>query len=57
MLLNFGDLHGLVDGEGGVANGGVWRSRSVAGGGFEVAGGAAVEGVGVAVAFRLAHRD
>ena len=56
-LLDFGDLHGLVDGQGGVANRGIWWRGGVAGDGFEVAGGAAVERVGVAIALGLAHRD
>ena len=56
-LLDFGDLHGLVDGEGGVADGGVGRGGGVASDSFEVAGGAALERVGVAVAFGPGHVD
>lgn len=56
-LLDFGDLHGLVDGEGGVADGGIGRRRGVASDGFEVACGAAFECVGVAVAFGTGHVD
>src|ERR1700722_4506608 len=56
-LLDFGNLHGLVDGEGGVADGGVGGGGGMTGGRAEITGGAALHGVGVAVALGLTHGE
>lgn len=50
LLLDFPDLHILVDAENRVANRGVRRSRSVSSGDHEVIAAAAADFVGVAVA-------
>jgi hypothetical protein len=55
-LLEFADLHGLVDGESGVADRGAGGGWSVAGGDGEVWAGA-VDRVGVAVALGTGHGE
>ncbi len=56
MLPEFADLHGLVDGKGGVANGGACGRWQVPRSNAEVGTGA-VYGVGVAVAFGAGHGE
>jgi len=56
VLLEFADLHGLVDGEGGVANGEAGWGWGVAGGDGNV-GTCAVDRVGVAVALGAGHGE
>ena len=56
MLLEFADLHGLVDGQGGVADRGAIGCGRMAGGDGEIAAGA-LDSVGIAVTLRALHGD
>ena len=56
LSVQFADLHGLVNGQGGVADGRAFWGGGVPGGGGEVGAGA-LHGVGVAVAFGALHGD
>ena len=55
-LLDFADLHGLVDHQGGIADRGAFRGRGVAGCRGEIAA-RALQSIAIAVAFGTLHGD